>query len=743
MKSLPTSFQDKILSLYGTEPVVLADVTYNTSDHLKIGTRKIISVVGGTFEPYLANVFNYACGLTESDSVNFITSMTLQILRNATTDSLLTAQILKKPVEIFFTFLDLGWVSRLEFAQLLIDSISDITPTTFNLNLSADEISRDPIPAEVLSKTDYPYIMDSNVGLPVPFFLGNCQIGGGSDGTAYLLHYKGIFAPSLCIDLRRTTSYGVKFLAYQHWAQPVQSQTIRAFIYISAWKIFAEMLKNDGTANFTQSIADNKLVITLDLAGLDTYWGDFCVPRILPDRIIYYTVCETALNAIDLDSSTVATLDATNTNIIAGFSDRYSGEKTFQRHIKLSTIDYDLLVCMNITENISGVIEAFASADRGSSWTSLGTYNGTGYKEFGFNNASIVPDYDLTNIQIKIVRNSGTVKIDGLHIRFMLQKEDMGVYPPGYLPFPLGYWSQSEGPKRRGYKTYQLYSGTELYEKLTKAYPKFNHSQMFLFAKSTNADLSGYGWSYEHPIYIIYFILYYYFNANADMANFNTVYGRLNASPNSSAWSMSYIFDSAKDPLIIIGEICQMCGLKLWTDYDGDYNLFVVNYVESTTLTFSDGADGTGGAYQIKDFLFGYVEEIYNKFEIHWRKNRGSGELTEIFLEDHNTDSYLAQSWNDHNQKEVYFPVSECDFVNDATTMDYCFNMLKKWVGAKRRWVKFKCGPIGCKLDPGDTIIINHKADNWVDNAVKFQVYSIQKPETSPVYEIYALEIIA
>jgi len=142
----------------------------------------------------------------------------------------------------------------------------------------------------------------------------------------------------------------------------------------------------------------------------------------------------------------------------------------------------------------------------------------------------------------------------------------------------------------------------------------------------------------------------------------------------------------------------------------------------------------------MKDFNWGYTDAFYNKFELKYRWGPGKNEFQELYLKDRSNDGDLQTSYANYSNIESPFPFPEFEYVRSKDVMDLIYPLLKKYWKQLKIWIEFETSLVGCLLELGDTIQINHSAQTWTQGDKNFQVVEIEQ-DNNKVF-IRAIEVI-
>ena len=81
-----------------------------------------------------------------------------------------------------------------------------------------------------------------------------------------------------------------------------------------------------------------------------------------------------------------------------------------------------------------------------------------------------------------------------------------------------------------------------------------------------------------------------------------------------------------------------------------------------------------------------------------------------------------------------------CNWAYTSGTIDALFSRLKDYWKQTKTIVEFDTVLVGTKLELGDTVRVNHKAQTWNSNSKDFQVIGLE--QTGNTVHVKAIEII-
>jgi len=258
---------------------------------------------------------------------------------------------------------------------------------------------------------------------------------------------------------------------------------------------------------------------------------------------------------------------------------------------------------------------------------------------------------------------------------------------------------------------------------------------------------TGKNWVYSHPVSILYSILTLFAgigDTRIDDDQWDTIYKSMGVD-----WVFGYAFSQKKS----IGEILTSClresNLVLFNGFgkryysnawrtDNRYRLFKLNTAKTTPdMVFSDKE---ADIYLMKDFRWEWTKTVYNLFNLKYAFNHAIGDYQKIYKEDRTSDSDLQTSYEKYRNTEIEYPNPQFDWIRYESVMDLWFAEAKKYWKQLKVWIEFETSLVGCLLELGDTIQVDHSAQTWAQADKDFQVVELEQMGNS--VRIKAIEVI-
>jgi hypothetical protein len=335
MKTADTVFLNRLLKTEGEAPRILLEIQCgypNESTTLYCSTERL-EIENYEFKEYILSFGSLTSSIGEQDFIASPNTFSFTMVRNADTEKLLGAYQKNKQVIVrqWFKSLTVYYSQALLLGAFIIDTISNITLSSFSVNCKSDEskIAID-FPSKVLNKDDYPQLPNENEDVIRPCVLGKMWYPYGTleSQFKYIKTYALDCAPAFCVD---ASTY--KFLIHRANGLRADEQdaisvnnTIggqqtdgRAYQFLSSNSLFAEIIKYD----VVHDIAKKEWSIKLRKPNQDGE-GHWRRIRLLPDKewtggggsgYGYANNCPDWYNAKDLDVNTYATIDSTHNKL--------------------------------------------------------------------------------------------------------------------------------------------------------------------------------------------------------------------------------------------------------------------------------------------------------------------------------------------------------------------------------------------------------------------------------------------
>lgn len=711
MKSATAAFLDRIRGasgerIAGESPLFLAQISlaYPLSGTILISTERI-KIGANLYNPWVTQFGSIRFGLDEDSYLSAPNNLEITLIRNSDTEKLLNYYQKTHKIVLKQWFKSLTSESdALPLGTFVVDEVTDIQQSSFRLVCVSDESKLiTGLPQEKLNKTDYPVLLNENEGTHRPLVLGRMYPQNAGSDYAYINAHLQDCSPAFCVDTEN-----FKYLIHRHKNADAKAvNSYYAFQYLSSQKLFAELsyfsvYHNPTTKEWQIDIADPGSV-TL---------GDKRSVRIMPKRPYGDNTADYPERAFDLDRSTTTQLGLND--LLSLRCDRIENLAKYKpawnpgwywRARLAFTIDY-----------IEGTVQASLNG------ILMGDYTTAGYKESGVLVESNAPDLDSAVFVIWIRQTAGSGSfIDGVHLIIDFW-DDMGIevdYKMKRVPssnFDLLF--------RRGFE--RIVTRKEAEIKLNEIYGWIRGPD----------DVSGNFWNYDHPVNLLYLIL----NKIADIpsseidgSNFNTVYGLMGTS-----WSHGYFVESPKTAKEFLQSCLREGNLKMFRDASDKFRIFRSNYAAASPhMIFSDKK---GSVYLMGNFNWGYTKTFYNYFDLQYKWNHGKSEYLGTVLKTPDNDSDLATSKTRYSNTISEYPYPELDWIRDKTVVDLLFAELKKYWKQTKIWIEFDTSLVGCLLELGDTIQVDHSAQAWTQASKNFQVMEIEQDNNR--VNIKAIEVI-
>jgi hypothetical protein len=251
------------------------------------------------------------------------------------------------------------------------------------------------------------------------------------------------------------------------------------------------------------------------------------------------------------------------------------------------------------------------------------------------------------------------------------------------------------------------------------------------------ADQSGNSWQTGHPVQIIYAILKGIAglpSEELDASQMDLVYDDMGI-----VWEMGRFIDNPMNIKQMLSDCLQSANLFLFRGADDKYK--IVRYNKARTSPDMDFSDNEFDVHLMKDFRWGFTDTFFNLYnlEFHWDANKN--EYREKYSQDYESDADLRMSYVGYNSIEVEYPYVESRWINSLAVMDLLYLELKKYWSKLKIWIEFETSLVGCLLELGDTIQVNHSAQSWTQEDKNFQVINLE--QNNNTMRIKAIEVIS
>ena len=728
MKTWTAPFTTKVEKLQGEQPCKLVHINYGTSSHLYLTDADQTIVLGGnTYYPYILSMGSLSFEMPEEDVIGTVANLDIQIMRNATTDVLLNNLTKNRNVEIWQYFIGLADADKLALASLIIENIVDVNQSQFTLKLKQNELKLKEIPDKEFNKTDYPFVLEENIGIGVPIVLGDVKTASPYTDRKSYRSRKCSAVAGMCSDKN-----DFKFLGHKLAGHTIAGHTPpQAFKFESGWGLYAYLEsdgigQSDGNIVYAQDTSGNGLAIDLN-TPFATYPGTRRKVFIPPDIEGQNNQASQWKNASDENSLTACNVDDAQILQI-GFSDKGSFLKNADVVLRY--------VGFRINSTIAGGTATFYWGRYGGTEYTLGT--GSLVAGYYYTIPELDLDtYELSDYYLKVVGGGGvgaSVTIDDCFIE-LVYKDGMDTLKKIVNASPAEKWAG------------HLPGMIRAEEKRWLAGNKINElNEIFFEMGGINTVIQPISTSYTYntPIYCLYALLKFICgltDSEIDGNSTDSAYSHLNTlGLNNCGWQIK----EKNNASIYLRELLTQSMLGLFRGYDNKWKLFKVNKAESTIPVFRDldqhdALTSPAIVYQMTDFKFYQSEVFYNKFILNSHYNTGLGNYDSKLTKDRINDTDLATSYSNYNNDERLFEL-DCNWLRQSTVVTNLFTVLKKWWKQTKLIVEFDTNLVGTKLELGDTIEVNHKAQTWQSDLKNFQVIGLG--QTGNTIHVKGIEIM-
>lgn len=344
----------------------------------------------------------------------------------------------------------------------------------------------------------------------------------------------------------------------------------------------------------------------------------------------------------------------------------------------------------------------------------------------------VANNFDPADVIISLTRedtNGYPIRIDGFHL-IIDYYEDMG-----YLL----------RKKIRAIPNYDEFHKVNLVRQpngyvKTKVNPDIKLENVFGEIKGM-VDQSPNYWQTGHPVQIVYAVLKSIAGlpsmpdpaSELDEVQMDSIYEEMGTS-----WEFGRFLENPMNIKELLRDCLQSANLFLFRGADNKFKIVRYNKVKANSdITFTDG---DASVYLMKDFCWGFTDSFFNQFnlEFHWDANKN--EYREKYTKDRTNDSDLQTVYERYSETEIEYPYVESRWINSLAVMELYYAELKSYWSRLKVWVEFETSLVGCLLELGDTIKIDHSAQVWGVDAKKFQVMSLE--QMSNIVRVKATEVI-
>jgi len=720
MKTWTSAFQTKVEKLQGEQPCRLVDINYGTSSHLYLTDADQTLVVGGnSYYPYIFNRISVGVEIDESEPISSVANLDLILMRNATTDVLLSNHTRSHDVVVSNFFIGLADADKCKICSLKIEAIVDVTQSQFTLKLKQLEIQLKNLPIDRFDRTSFPQLLkgDENEGMPI--ILGDVETGVGVTVRKSYRCRKNSSNKGFCTDVSDN-----KFLVHNKLGSTSEGQGY-AYKFESRWNLFAFLEADgigqaDGNNVYSVDLSVGRVSVNLNLSDA-TYPGVRRKIFILPEIVGRNNTATNWKNAIAEDTSVYC-------EVIAGgilelnFADLDSFLKNADCVMRYA--------CFYVSAIEDGATATFYIGRYGGTETNLGTATTTGEKNFSVTAYMDLDTYKLNDYYLKVTATTGYVRIQDVMLE-VVYKDGMEVH---------NIIRHRIDPTRPYKVEEELYPHT-IWEPLKATPTETISNDIFLEAKGCNNVIRSY--AYNHPVYCIYYILCNICGvsgAQIDTTSFDDAYTYL------SGRICGRQIQEIKNAIEYLSEILMQTGLRLFRDADNKFKLMRWNYNPGGTipvfrdLDMHDALTSPAMVYQMTDFVFYENEKFYNKFILNYHYNAGRNLYDAAYLKDRSNDADLATSYSNYGSDERAFEL-DCNWLRMYADVNALYLKLEKYWKQFHLIAEFDTNLVGTKLELGDIIRTNHKAQTWNSNAKDFQVIGLE--QSGNTIHVKAIEIIS
>ena len=728
MKTWTVDFTTKVEKEQGEQPCKLVHINYGSSSHLYLtDADQAISLGGNTYYPYIRHIDAISFDMPEEDTISSVANVDIEIMRNATTDVLLSNYTKNRTVEIYQYFIGLVDADKLALATMIVENIDEATQETFVLKLKAKEVLLKEIPVNKFNETDFPNIVTDNLNLGIPIVFGKLE---SSDPVSNRLGtYRRRAVPCFCTD-----KYERQFLLHKLGSYGIGGEATNkiATKFMPQWNVYT-FLVADSSNNKCYDFYDSGGVARVDLhTDFTTYQGNRRRLKLMPTMEGNGNTTTDWKDCVDFSNNTSARL---LTGGILKLTFPAMGGFIANADVVSISITFDIVTLAGS----SPLLHIFYGVEGGSEWSAGADETTTGIKtktpsNWNFDNNTLEDCY------IKFTPGLTTDYVDIRDVYIDVVFVDREVVAEGYvINRPHSLVETAEGKAERESRTG------------ISTPPKKNAiatSKIFcdVYGIDETINPGSYSYLYYHPIYIIYAILNYLCGYTASEItatgdhSFDEAYDWLGTTYTECGNQIQDI----RNALDYIRDILFEYTLKLYIGADGKFKLFKLNKAETSKTVFRDldmhdSNTSPAEVYQMRNFKFYQSSTFYNKFTFNYFYDFGNGSYGLQLIEDRNSDGDLSTWYGNYNNVERSLEVN-CNWRYNPTGIASLFTLLKKYWKQTKTIVEFDTNLVGTKLELGDTIQTNHKAQTWDSDAKDFQVIGLE--QDGETIHIKAIEII-
>jgi len=717
MKSPSSAFNTKLLKIAGEKPLILAKIYYGTgvNDFFLCSTERV-KIGSNIYNPWVANFGSIRFSVDEDICLSPPNEVDITFFRNLTTANLLNPYAIGEKVILW------QWIDELinfstdslAIGTFKIQSIEEIEFGNFRIRCVSDESRHKDIPMEKINKANYPAMNEDFQDQVWPFVLGN-MLNPTGDTYRYLDTYESNAVPCFCIEKDL-----YKFLAYKHASIQAQNLGARAYKIVGKNSLYASLysLITDSVVWSAQAETYGRIV---DINSSDEMnYGNARMIRLLPEKTGADNNCSTWYRACDRDRDTLCGMNVTDNILHLGFNN-IEGIGNFIPQGWTDNAYYRLKIALNI-DTISGTLRVQLLRDSTVLFTE--DFTTTGYKLL----AATWSDpggaiLELSRFSIKVSLISGPLAaVDGVHII-------VGFYDSMDVNQYILYTRESDirEVRKQGYEVSPI--------GIRAVIPEWKAGQIFVEMAGPQKQVPGYSWDYRSPCSHLYFILSKILET-PDTEIHGTNWDAINTLL-GSWWTARAIYQTISSA-DLLESLLRESFLKMWRDSENYYRLFRFNKAAaSPDMVFSDKKESV---YLIKNFNWGFTDNFYNRFDLKYKFDAGKNDYVRIYFKDRNNDSDLQISYENYSNSERSYPYPEFEWVRENSVMDLIYAELKKYWKQLKIWIEFDTSLVGCLLELGDTIQVDHSAQTWVQASKNFQVMEIEQDNNR--FHIKAIEVI-
>ena len=450
MKIATAEYKTESQKAFGAKPIKLALISYDSNTFSAAETTIIVE--GITFNPWIESISAIRYSLDEFPGLGKASDCEIKLVRNSSTDNLLTGKSRGKRLLLYQWFEGLLYADRITIADLILDEISEIMESTFVARYIAPESKLTlQLPTASFDKTVYPELLDENIGSPAPFIFGDFSKLNDDQNKEYIQANRPDRVP---VPIFWSSLTNRELLAHRGPDASFPFGTREVMQWIEPWRTYALCRYSDTTnklwatssANKTSPTRVETLVTFNDYATGGTANGQGRYVCLLPDQKDVSNSVTDYQKAIDTDSTTVATIGAGQTlGLLLSRKEKVGEMPNAFRYHK---------ICFDVrTVSAGGLLNVWDGrrTTEGLAWSD-GTWatgiNTTGFKEIS---VTVIDSQkgDFENYFIRLI-NTGTasVTVDGVYVKFAyvdtIFRTSASIYQIIYTPgIGRGEWGRA------------------------------------------------------------------------------------------------------------------------------------------------------------------------------------------------------------------------------------------------------------------------------------------------------------